>query len=223
MDDALIQQLSTDGCGPIPDREGYGGDSCRDWHGNDPDEIQRLYFGLGWFKATHTSYNPEAFAHVLVELLSAQSIPAPYQEPYANETCGIDVRWVYVNMTQPDGSPANYMFHIVRQHSTTVGGGEIDVHNFSAHVLESRNLRDDVFDTWLYNSLVFQVADLGPFKSKLSAMGEPFLERLIPAAGGEASCAIWTSLPGTSYALSLIAPMGCDKTTTATFDACAAS
>ena len=40
-----------------------------------------------------------------------------------------------------------------------VDGGRIDVHNFSAAVLERRNLRGGVFDTWLYNAMVFQVTD----------------------------------------------------------------
>ena len=54
----------------------------------------------------------------------------------------------------------------------------------------------------------------------LEQMGEPYLERLIPSGldGAAPACALWVSLPGTTYTLQLVAGSGCDKWTTPIFD-----
>ena len=75
-----------------------------------------------------------------------------------------------------------------------------------------------------FNALVFQVDDLAPYKKALDMTGTAFLERQTPGVvGGNASCALWVSLPGTEQALNLVARVGCDATATPMFDACLAS
>lgn len=129
------------------------------------------------------------------------------------------------NVTLSDGTLAPYMLHFVTSNWTTAslrGAKAVDPNRFGWDVSDRRNLADGIFDHWMYNSLVFSVPSLAPYKAKLRAMAAPFLERVIADDQGEGgTCALWAGWPGSSYALQLVSEDGCDKTATPKFDTCA--
>ena len=107
------------------------------------------------------------------------------------------------------------MMHFVESETTTQRMDGTDANAFTRRVLASR--KEGVFDTWMYNSLVLQLASIGPAKKKLNELGRAYIERRIGTTAGPAACAIWVPLPGSVQTLQLVSEAGCG-TDIPTFD-----
>lgn len=184
------------------------------------------WLGTGWFKATFSTFAPLEAENLTIAVIGGEHVQSAYPENrhlWDDLGCSHFTRWVLYNLTLPSGAHEHFMIHFVESNSTMDESmdvsGSIDPHDFSRQVLAQRQLGAGVFDSWLYNSIVLQVADLTPHKHALDRLGEPYVERRI--LGTQPACALWFSIPGSSYAMQLMAPEGCAASSTPVYNACA--
>ena len=90
--------------------------------------------------------------------------------------------------------------------SAMVSSGTPHPHALAAAIAAGRNLTADVFDTYLYNTLRFNTSTLAPFIQRAKADGVSHLVRR--AAAGSAGGSLFLPIPGSIFAIELLAERG---------------
>jgi hypothetical protein len=76
-----------------------------------------------------------------------------------------ETRWALTHFPNADGGTDPFWLHFVHSESVNMPGSRVQATNFYKHVISQRTAT--AFDVWMYNSLVFAVDSLVPFKAKL--------------------------------------------------------
>lgn len=132
---------------------------------------ENLYRG-GWFKSTQLTYDPVGAAAFAVELLNFTEMQSPYPETpeqMADTGCtsvARETRWA-LTWVESNATTHPFWLHFVNSNSTATEKGQLQPTTFMRDIVSRRRRTADVFDVWMYNSLVIAVDSLVPYKTKL--------------------------------------------------------
>lgn len=143
---------------------------------------------VGWWKATFAVANPVAAANFTIDVLGAETMPAPYPSPSHVPLGCTSASWTL--LVEP-----RFQFHFVN--SVTATGFEDSVFKFNAQVESVRDLGSGSFDVYMHNSVIFSVKSLDPYIGRLRAHGLPFL--LTDVGAGQR--ALFVDIPGAAITI----------------------
>ena len=147
---------------------------------------EKLYRG-GWFKSTQLTYDPVGATTFAVELLGFTAMQSPYPETpqqMADTGCTLlarETRWALGSFESNATSHA-FWLHFVNSNSTATEKGQTQPTAFMRDIVSRRTA--DVFDVWMYTSLIFAVDSIEPYKTKLrnsARSAQPDSHKPVPA------------------------------------------
>ena len=182
-------------------------DSCRVMRRDRELTANNLYdWRNPWFKATAATSDPAAAQAFVVQYLgfdgNIQALESPYETHAPN--CHF-AKWAVVHRGSTGTHP--FMLHFVLSAEPDFQGGTPSVSALSDAVRRGRRISDDVFDSLMYNSLLFWVDDLTPYKARFDHDEVPYTIRGW-ARNGVASLLV--QLPGAESVIELRSDTGID-------------
>lgn len=194
-------------------------DSCRVMRRDKELTASSLYdWTAPWFKATAATSDPAAAQAFVVRYLgfdgNIQEVESPYESRAPN--CHY-AKWAVLHRGTTDTRP--FMLHFVLSGDPDFQGGTPSVVALSDAVRRGRRISEDVFDSLMYNALLFWVDDLAPYKTRFDRDEVPYTIRGW-ASNGVASLLV--QLPGAESVVELRSDTGIDPELVAghPWDAC---